>query len=641
MSAVAIAWSALSALGPRAGSLAASRGEPARVAISLDAELSAAGLQRPSAGRVAEEHLGAPGAGDRAARLLGTASRDLALDLDRVRPGWRDLRVGLVLGTSSGGMPSFQDLFVVRQRGEVVSPELARRATYFAPMQVAIAEMGLATERVVPRLQILAACAASTFAIGVATRWLARGAADLVIAGGYDALALLVAAGFEALRATTPGAPRPFQLGRDGMSLGEGAGLVALVRADAERSSPRRFAVLGFGASTDAVHVTAPDRSGDGLARAIGAALRDAAREPEDVAFVSAHATATPFNDSMEARAFASTFGASVPPTQPLKAQIGHTLGAAGAVETIAAAASLEIGLAPPAAISGPLDPDCAVRLLERAAPIAEVSPGAVARGRPCVLKVSAAFGGSNAALVIDDGQAEAPPPRPAPRRVFLSSRARVTGADEARAWLDRAGVTMDRTAKLDSLSLLACGAVARLVAEGAKVEGAGVVAGHALGTVDIDERFFARILARGGAAGEPRLFPATSPNVCAGHAAILFRLTGPSAATCGGLDGGTEALALAAELIAAGDVDRVVVLAVDEIGAASREILGAGFPAASVPSSGAVAALLTVHPHGALAEVPLDLAPDHDGSAIGHEALDARLDALRGPPVALGGSDR
>src|SRR5262249_49908544 len=151
---------------------------------------------------------------------------------------------------------------------------LAGSATYFAPLDYALAEVGLA--RVARRTQILAACAASTIAIGVATRWLDRGACDLCIAGGYDAVSVFVAAGFEAPRAATASRMRPFRIGRDGMSLGEGAGVLALVREEDTNGAPVLFRVAGFGASTDAVHITAPDRTGSGLARAAEAALRDA-----------------------------------------------------------------------------------------------------------------------------------------------------------------------------------------------------------------------------------------------------------------------------------------------------------------------------------------------------------------------------
>jgi 3-oxoacyl-[acyl-carrier-protein] synthase II len=239
-------------------------GDPARVALTLDPQLQRGGLARPFAAR-APADLGVPPSADRATDLLRAALDQLLHSLDDLRPGFRNERIGIALGTSSGGMLSAERFFAARAES-TVTPELARSATYFAPFDDALASFGLAT--VEPRTQILAACAASTIAIGLGLRWLARDACDLVIAGGYDGLSLFVASGFEVLRATTASRPRPFRLGRDGMSLGEGAGVIALVRPDDTRGARVRATIAGFGASTDAVHITAPDRSGGGLARA-------------------------------------------------------------------------------------------------------------------------------------------------------------------------------------------------------------------------------------------------------------------------------------------------------------------------------------------------------------------------------------
>lgn len=650
-----MAQAAVSALGWTVLALCPERpGDVARVAIAHDEAFAAAGLARPRAARVArlDDHAPTAAGPDRAARLLGSALISLVASLDLQHPHWRASRLGLALGSSSGGMGSIEELFHARAAvamdhehehghenvpvqggtwsGTGIAPELARRATYFGPVAPALASVGLALADFTERTHVLAACAASTFALGVAMRWLERDAVDLVIAGGYDALTLLVASGFEAIRATTATTPSPFRLGRDGMALGEGAGLVALVRTDAAASAGASSFVRGFGAATDAVHITAPDRTGDGLARAAERAIVDAGVLARDVALVSAHATATPFNDLMEASAIRRVLGSTRVPVQPLKAQIGHTLGAAGVLETLAAASCLERGLAPPAAGHGAVDPAAEVRLLAVAEPLV-VAPGA----DPLVLKCSAAFGGANAALII--GRSPGGVVRRASRRVWFGPRARIAGAEEARAALDAAGISLERQSKLDSLSLLACGAVAALAATGAPLRGGGVVVGHALGTLDIDERFFARVRTRGGAHAEPRLFPATSPNVCAGHAAILFGLRGPSAAVSGGLDGGVEALALATELVAAGDADGVVVVAVDEIGPAGAAVLAAGFPNRALPPDGAVAVWVSaacvsaasVGAEDGAALVPLGIQPDHEGLLIGHASLAARLDAL------------
>ncbi|MEO7329005.1 MAG: beta-ketoacyl synthase N-terminal-like domain-containing protein, partial [Minicystis sp.] len=347
-----IALGAVSALG--LGDEAVRPGEagaPARTAIARDPLLEAGGLARPFAAR-APADLGVAPSEDRATDLLRAALGQVVAQLEAIRPGFRGERLGIALGTSSGGMLSSERFFAARAEG-ALTPALARRATYFAPFDDALASFGLA--HVEPRTQILAACAASTFAVGLGLRWLARGACDLVLCGGYDGVGLFVASGFEVLRATTATRPRPFRVDRDGMSLGEGAGVIALVRAADRRGANARAFIAGFGASTDAVHITAPDRTGGGLARAGAAALADAALTGAAIDLVSAHATATPFNDAMESRALAALFAGAAPPVvHPFKAQIGHTLGAAGVLEALAAASALETGVAPAAAGEGP-----------------------------------------------------------------------------------------------------------------------------------------------------------------------------------------------------------------------------------------------------------------------------------------------
>src|SRR5580704_15286204 len=324
--ACAIAAGAASALGLGAAAYAGGPpGAHALSAIARDPTLAAAGLARPFAAR-APADLGAPPGADRAGDLLRAALGQVVASLDALRPAWRGERIGIAIGTSSGGMLTAERFFAARAAGPV-TPELARGATYFAPLDDALAAFGLAGVSL--RTQVLAACAASAIAVGIGLRWLARGACDLVLAGGYDGVSTFVASGFEALRATSASRPRPFRAGRDGMALGEGAAVLALVRSDDTRGVRVLAQVAGFGAANDAVHITAPDRTGAGLARAARAALEDAGLAASQVDLVSAHGTATSYNDAMEARAVAAIFaGAPAPVTHPFKAQIGHTLGA-------------------------------------------------------------------------------------------------------------------------------------------------------------------------------------------------------------------------------------------------------------------------------------------------------------------------
>ncbi len=608
-------------------------GAGARSAITRDPALAAAGLARPFAARAPAymELRGSPGelppppGTERAVDLLGAALAQAVAGLDVARPGWRDERVGVAVGTSSGGMLAAEHFFTARARGEA-TPLMARGATYFAPLDEALLAEGFGRDA--RRTQILAACAASTIALGLGLRWLDRGACSVVLAGGYDGVSVFVASGFEVLRATTASRPRPFRLGRDGMSLGEGAGIVALVRADDTRGARVIAQVAGFGCSNDAVHLTAPDRTGSGLARAARAALADAGVAPESIGLVSAHGTATPFNDAMEARAVAAALGgAAAPVVHPFKAQIGHTLGAAGVLEALAAADALATGVAPAAAggeDGAPLDPDAPALLLDRAE----------RRALPAALKLSAAFGGSNAALVlVPPGAAgHARAARPC-RAVYLRASARVDSADLI-ALAEATGVARDRLARLDTLCRLGLAAVAALARDVGRdaLAGAGVVAGQALATIDTNEGYHARLRARGPGGVEPRVFPATSPNALTGECAIVFRLTGPSFAVGAGLDGATEALDAAAELVGCGDADRMLVVAADDAGPAARDLLRlAGWDGRAL-ARGAVALLLSAEASGAIREVGLDARASHQGDGpVGHLALLRWLDEAAG----------
>jgi len=244
-----------SALG--SGSHAFCVGEPGEAPVSAireDAILRAAGLKKPFLARARI----ARGAGaDPARNLLNRAASALAAELDNRWSDWRSQSIGLVVGTSSGGMAPLTEALALRAAGESIPRELARQTPYYGPLADLEPIFGPPRECV----QVLSACASSAIAIGLGCRWLEAGLVDLVIAGGYDAVTPFVATGFESLGATSGEIPRPFRAGRDGMALGEAAVLFALTRVGATRAPPIAY-IRGFGASSDAAHITAPDREG-------------------------------------------------------------------------------------------------------------------------------------------------------------------------------------------------------------------------------------------------------------------------------------------------------------------------------------------------------------------------------------------
>lgn len=297
-------------------------------------------------------------------------------------------RVAIVLGTSTSGV------------GEAEASRRAREVsgTWTETFEYAQQEMGSPAAYVAWRLGtrgpahvISTACSSSAKALATAARLLAAGIADAVVAGGADSLCRFTIEGFGALGSVDPSRCVPFSANRRGINIGEGAALFLVSR------EPSAVRLAGWGESADAHHMSGPQPSGEGAERAIRAALARAGCDAGDVDYVNLHGTATPQNDAMEAAVVARVFGATTPvsSTKPLT---GHALGAAGAIEAalcwLAIARNPQRRL-PPHWWDGAVDPALApVRL---AAP-GEVAPSPLRR----VLSQSFAFGGSNAALVLE-----------------------------------------------------------------------------------------------------------------------------------------------------------------------------------------------------------------------------------------------
>lgn len=303
-------------------------------------------------------------------------------------PDFGGRRAAVVAGTTLGGNRVFTDWLLHRAPAACLGTStlasasrlLARRFGARGPVQT-----------------VSVACASGTAAVGLGAELIRRDEADSVLAGGYDALSEFVFSGFDSLRALSPALARPFDARRDGLTLGEGAGFVVLER---EESATRRGAhvlavVRGYASAGDAHHMTRPSPSGDGLVRALEAALASSGLSSEDVGFVNAHGTATAFNDRMEAAAFTRVFGEKVRtvPMNSIKGAIGHTLGGAGALEAVLTALVLSRGVAPPTA--GLTEPDPALGLDVLAGAPREIDARVA-------VSTSSAFAGTSAALVLE-----------------------------------------------------------------------------------------------------------------------------------------------------------------------------------------------------------------------------------------------
>ena len=311
-------------------------------------------------------------------------------------------RVGCVLGTGIGGIATLIDgQDTLRERGgEYVSP-------LSVPLMMSNAGAGALSMRHGlrgPSFAVSSACASGAHAIGVALRMLQSGEADAVVTGGSEAgLTPLARAAFGALDALSPsGISRPFDARRDGFVMGEGAAVLVLERDEGARARGARTlgAIRGYGASSDAHHLTAPRDDGAGQAAAMSAALADAGVGGGDIDYVNAHGTSTPLNDRAETRALKLALGdhSANLPISSTKSAIGHLLGAAGAVEAVATLLALRDRVAPPTL--GLSEPDAELDL--------DYVPGSarplpVRASEPVLaLSNSFGFGGHNAVLCLE-----------------------------------------------------------------------------------------------------------------------------------------------------------------------------------------------------------------------------------------------
>lgn len=241
-------------------------------------------------------------------------------------------RIGLVLSTTKTNIEALERL----SEGRPCS-DAARR---HLQADLLAADLAADFDARGPVQNISNACVSGLVAMMQGAKLIQRGAADAVLVVGVDHLSAFVVAGFTALKAIDPEGCRPFDQNRRGLSPGEAGAAVVLVRSDlAPKSS---LTVRGWGSSNDANHMTGPSRDGAGLAQAIRAALQVAQLQPQQIDYVNVHGTGTPYNDAMESAALRTVFGDAIPPVSGIKGMLGHTLGAAGVVETIACVLAMQ-----------------------------------------------------------------------------------------------------------------------------------------------------------------------------------------------------------------------------------------------------------------------------------------------------------
>lgn len=325
------------------------------------------------------------------------AQAGIAYDEDDPAAG----RAGVVVGAGFGGMQSFiSEIDLLRERGP------GRVTPTGVPKIIPNMAGGLASiehHLLGPVTCVVTACSASANAIGDAAELIRRGAADVMVAGGSEAIISdFGIASFAQSRALTTrnddptAASRPFDADRDGFLMGEGG--AALVLEDRDHAIARGAEILaevtGYGMSADAYHMTLPRPGGHGASRAMVNALADAGVAPDDIAYINAHGTSTPANDSTETAAIKLAFGAAASGVaiSSTKSVTGHLLGGAGAVEAVACIQALRTGVLPPTINYDTPDPECDLDYVPNEAREADVSH---------VMSNSFGFGGHNVSLVL------------------------------------------------------------------------------------------------------------------------------------------------------------------------------------------------------------------------------------------------
>ena len=320
---------------------------------------------------------------------------DAGLDTGKVESE----RFGVLIGSGIGGITTLLE-------GEHVRMEKGfdRVSPFVIPMLIVNMAAGLVSMRFAakgPNSSVVTACATGNHAIGDAYRLLQRGEADVMIAGGAEAMIVpLTIAGFCAMKAMSTRndepekASRPFDADRDGFVCSEGGGILVLETLEhaAHRDARIYAEIIGYGMSGDAHHMTAPDPEGDGAARAMRATLRDAALTPTEVGYINAHGTSTPYNDKFETLAIKRVFGehAARLAVSSTKSMTGHLLGAAGGIEAIASVLALHHGILPPTINYETPDPDCDLDYVPNQARKQDVD---------VALSNAFGFGGTNATL--------------------------------------------------------------------------------------------------------------------------------------------------------------------------------------------------------------------------------------------------
>ncbi len=478
-------------------------------------------------------------------------------------------KLGIAVGATTGGMLEAEP--VLARFPEAALPEELRTRLASYPMSSTAERLGGAFGAPARLATLCSACSSGASAIIQAAQWIRAGDVDCALAGGTDALCRLTVTGFNALGATDVVPCRPFDRDRAGLTLGEGAAFLVL---ESEERALRRGArvaawLTGWAAGAEAHHITQPEPNSRMPARLLAEAMERAGLRPDDVDYLNAHGTGTS-NDAVESAGIRAAFGAA---TERLlvsssKGQIGHTLGAAGAIEAAITVLAIERQAVPPT--GGLVEPDAACALHH----VLGVGRAASLRA---AMSSAFGFGGAGAVLLFEAASAK-------PRRSGMGAvgacptgRVAITGVASIDGEMARndarpaSGETLLAPRIVDALepsrsrrfdvqtALVTLGAERALRDAGLSPAGVGLVAGAAFGSVERTVSFLRTALERGARRAPPAEFPHLLPSSSSGNASIYLGLTGP-VMTVSGLDASAEeSVLVACDLLGSGMAEAMV----------------------------------------------------------------------------------
>jgi 3-oxoacyl-[acyl-carrier-protein] synthase II len=499
-------------------------------------------------------------------------------------------RWGVVIGTCNAGLLAGREWYWRRQKGEPAEAGLVLLVSPQAFAEALSGAFGLKG----PVLSVDTACAASANAIGYAGALIRSGQADAVLTGGSDALSDILVAGFNSLESLSPEPAAPYSIDRKGLSLGEGSGMMVIMRADLarEHGAPVLAELLGYGLSADGYHPTAPHPEGKGAARAIKTALAQAGVRPEEVNYINSHGTGTAKNDPAETAATKVGLGeeaARRAAVSSTKSMIGHLLGGAGAAEAIVTVKAIEDQVAPPTANFTEPDPECDL----------DYVPNSPRQMRIDVaLSNNFAFGGANASVLFArEGVRPQGPPPPDRDRVVITGLAALTpaGTDVQTLWqayrsgrdctTEEDGVRLGRVdlnasdflspkerKRVDRLGLFAViGSRLSLADAGLELTDdnrirVGAIIGTGVGPMESMEEFSRPVIDEGPTGANPAVFPNTVYNAAGGQVAIKIGALGSASTVTAGHAAGASALCYGFDLAATDHSDAVICIGADTL---------------------------------------------------------------------------